>query len=621
MALGYKGEDHQARTSSTTLSLSGNMTVRLADGTSTAARAEAERLDGQPRSTRDCRRTPAAGSRRLEPWLGDEPFMLTYGDGVSDVDLPALLAFHRRTGSSPRSRPFGPPSRFGGLSFGARRAGPLHREAADRRGLDQRRVHGPRARGPVLHRRATHRASRATCSSRSPRRASLVAFRHEGFWQCMDTIRDVRYLRGLWADGNAPWRDMGVAGGRRIGRSSSPAPAGCSGARWPDATSTRAPRSSASTSPGDGALAAIKPDGPGARSMATFATRDLVRVLLESTASTRSSISRPRRSSARPSIDPVDTFEHNIQGIVERSRGLSRDTRRHVHRRRIDRQGVRRPVRATVPGGHGASRRGTRTTSRRPATDLLAQTYAATYGLPIAITRCGNMYGGGDHKWSRIVPGTIRSVLEGERAGDPLRRHVRPRLLLRGRRRERRPDAGRRRRDRADVKGEAFNFAGRDRVTVLEIVRTILALMGTPTRTDVRRARPDRDPRAAGVDGEGASGSSAGGRGSPSRRASRKPSTGIGRRSPPGMTTGPPAGAAERAVCEVVLDLGSMPLANALVGPDDLDRPEARFPLALAFCPQCSLAQITETVPPEALFRDYLYFSSVVRSDGRALRG
>ena len=61
----------------------------------------------------------------------------------------------------------------------------------------------------------------------------------------------------------------------------------------------------------------------------------------------------------------------------------------------------------------------------------------------------------------------------------------------------------------------------------------------------------------------------------------------------------------------MVLDLGAMPLANGLLGPDDLERPEARFPLALAFCPRCSLAQITETVPPEAMFRDYAYFSSV----------
>ena len=62
---------------------------------------------------------------------------------------------------------------------------------------------------------------------------------------------------------------------------------------------------------------------------------------------------------------------------------------------------------------------------------------------------------------------------------------------------------------------------------------------------------------------------------------------------------------------EVVLDLGAMPLANGLLERDELDRPEARYPLALAFCPRCSLAQITETVPPETMFRDYAYFSSV----------
>ncbi|WP_019877474.1 class I SAM-dependent methyltransferase [Sporichthya polymorpha] len=59
-----------------------------------------------------------------------------------------------------------------------------------------------------------------------------------------------------------------------------------------------------------------------------------------------------------------------------------------------------------------------------------------------------------------------------------------------------------------------------------------------------------------------------------------------------------------------VLSLGETPLANALLSPDDLQRPEARFPLELAFCPTCALAQITETVPPDTLFRDYPYFSS-----------
>lgn len=61
---------------------------------------------------------------------------------------------------------------------------------------------------------------------------------------------------------------------------------------------------------------------------------------------------------------------------------------------------------------------------------------------------------------------------------------------------------------------------------------------------------------------------------------------------------------------KLVLSLGRMPLANALLSPDQLEQAEPAYPLDLAFCPHCSLVQITETVPPEQLFRDYLYFSS-----------
>lgn len=59
-----------------------------------------------------------------------------------------------------------------------------------------------------------------------------------------------------------------------------------------------------------------------------------------------------------------------------------------------------------------------------------------------------------------------------------------------------------------------------------------------------------------------------------------------------------------------VLDLGRTPLANRLLARDQRDEPEPTYPLDLAFCPHCTLLQITETVPPEVLFRDYLYFSS-----------
>jgi len=60
----------------------------------------------------------------------------------------------------------------------------------------------------------------------------------------------------------------------------------------------------------------------------------------------------------------------------------------------------------------------------------------------------------------------------------------------------------------------------------------------------------------------------------------------------------------------LILSLGKMPLANALLTIEQLNEPEATYPLDLVFCPHCSLVQITETVPPEKLFREYLYFSS-----------
>ena len=61
---------------------------------------------------------------------------------------------------------------------------------------------------------------------------------------------------------------------------------------------------------------------------------------------------------------------------------------------------------------------------------------------------------------------------------------------------------------------------------------------------------------------------------------------------------------------DLVLSLGETPLANSLLRQAELDRPEPRFPLDLVFCDRCTLVQITETVPPEQLFREYLYFSS-----------
>ncbi len=109
--------------------------------------------------------------------------------------------------------------------------------------------------------------------------------------------------------------------------------------------------------------------------------------------------------------------------------------------------------------------------------DLIAQTYAATYGLPVAITRCGNFFGGGDLNWNRIVPGTIRSLIQGERPvirsdGSFVRDYfyvedgVAAYLHLAEQMAE-----------RPDLAGEAFNFSNEIQLSVLELVERISQLM------------------------------------------------------------------------------------------------------------------------------------------------
>jgi len=118
--------------------------------------------------------------------------------------------------------------------------------------------------------------------------------------------------------------------------------------------------------------------------------------------------------------------------------------------------------------------------------DLIAQAYETTYGLPVAITRCGNFYGGGDLNWNRIVPGTIRSVLRGQR---PIIRsdghYVRDYFYI--------EDGAaaytvlaERLAENPDLRGQAFNFSNETQVTVLELVERILALMGSNLRPVVR---------------------------------------------------------------------------------------------------------------------------------------
>ncbi|MCY2992795.1 MAG: GDP-mannose 4,6-dehydratase [Planctomycetota bacterium] len=118
--------------------------------------------------------------------------------------------------------------------------------------------------------------------------------------------------------------------------------------------------------------------------------------------------------------------------------------------------------------------------------DLIARSYAVSFGLPVVTTRCGNFYGGGDLNWNRIVPGTIRSVLRGQRPvirsdgnyvrdyfyvedGAAAYMHLAEQLAA-----------------RPELRGEAFNFSNELQVTVLELVRRMLTLLGTDLEPEVR---------------------------------------------------------------------------------------------------------------------------------------
>lgn len=118
--------------------------------------------------------------------------------------------------------------------------------------------------------------------------------------------------------------------------------------------------------------------------------------------------------------------------------------------------------------------------------DLIARTYAVSYGLPVAITRCGNFYGGGDLNWNRLVPGTIRSVLRGDRpvirsdgtlirdyfyVEDGVAANMRLAEALR---------------QRPELAGEAFNFSNEIQVSVLALTTQILQRMGSALVPDVR---------------------------------------------------------------------------------------------------------------------------------------
>ncbi|MCH8898805.1 MAG: glucose-1-phosphate cytidylyltransferase [Chloroflexi bacterium] len=145
---------------------------------------------------------------RLKKWLGESAFMVTYGDGLGNVDIRALMKFHRSQGKLATITAVRPPARFGELVL----KGDMVCEFSEKPQTGEGWING----GFFVFEPQVfdYLSGDQSILEREPleRLASdgqLVAFRHEGFWQPMDTLRDKQLLESLWAGGNAPWNIWG----------------------------------------------------------------------------------------------------------------------------------------------------------------------------------------------------------------------------------------------------------------------------------------------------------------------------------------------------------------------------------------------------------------------------
>ena len=145
--------------------------------------------------------------KRVREYLADEPFCFTYGDGVGNVDITELVEFHKANDVLATLTATRPPGRFGAIGFGENQQKIKHfREKPDGDGTW---INGgffvvePEA---VDYIEGDHTTWEREPMERLAAEGKLAAYKHNGFWQPMDTLRDKNYLEELWASGEAPWK-------------------------------------------------------------------------------------------------------------------------------------------------------------------------------------------------------------------------------------------------------------------------------------------------------------------------------------------------------------------------------------------------------------------------------
>ena len=203
VALGYKGEVIK-RYFFDLSTLEGSLSIELGNG---EIRRHAQQAENWHVNLIDTGPDTMTGGRikRLEPFLREETFMVTYGDGVANVDLAALLRFHQEKGRLATVTAVRPPARFGGLVLDDG----LAVDFTEKPQIGEGWING----GffvfePAVFDYIDGDASilEADTLTRLAGERQLAAYQHDGFWQCMDTLREKRLLDGLWRNGGQPWK-------------------------------------------------------------------------------------------------------------------------------------------------------------------------------------------------------------------------------------------------------------------------------------------------------------------------------------------------------------------------------------------------------------------------------
>jgi glucose-1-phosphate cytidylyltransferase len=143
--------------------------------------------------------------KRLRRHIGGETFLMTYGDGVANVDLTRLIAFHRSHGKLATVTAVRPPSRFGSFMLDGHRIAEFEEKSQTGEGwinggffvLEPRALDYVQDDDSVWERAPMEKLAEE---------GQLMAYRHDGFWQPMDTLREKRLLEDMWASGEAPWK-------------------------------------------------------------------------------------------------------------------------------------------------------------------------------------------------------------------------------------------------------------------------------------------------------------------------------------------------------------------------------------------------------------------------------